>query len=422
MAKKAFSLTFAAALLFAALCTGCSAKQERRIVIWTSSSEFAPYIELYNETHRQKAVLVYKENPAVSMPPENGEQEPDIVIGPWLRNARTKHFFKPADFLFDRKYISSKDFYPMLLEAGVFSRRQYLLPVSFNIPAMIFSQENKEFVEDNYTISLDQIKKAGTAYNKKDKNGSFTRIGFAPQSSDKFLYLTAKIRGADFREAKNATFTWNESSLAGTIDYLSKWISETNGSVRTENDFVYKYLSETDDKRVTSGRTLFAYMTSDQLFKLSESQISKIDFRWIQNDKKIPVEDSMIMMGISRNAANKAGAADFISWFFKTETQQALLERSASMHLGTTKFGIADGFSAIKEVNESILPGYYTALLSNIPQPGSFKVYEKKPARWEKIKQNIIIPYIKESLASDQTKRIPSINERYTEWKKQRFN
>ncbi|MCI6722358.1 MAG: hypothetical protein MR447_06770, partial [Treponema porcinum] len=68
------------------------------------------------------------------------------------------------------------------------------------------------------------------------------------------------------------------------------------------------------------------------------------------------------------------------------------------------------------------LPGYYTALLSNIPQPGSFKVYEKKPARWEKIKQNIIIPYIKESLASDQTKRIPSINERYTEWKKQRFN
>ena len=103
MAKRAFSLTFAAALLFAALCTGCSAKQERRIVIWTSSSEFAPYIELYNETHRQKAVLVYKENPAVSMPPENGEQEPDIVIGPWLRNARTKHFFKPADFLFDRK-------------------------------------------------------------------------------------------------------------------------------------------------------------------------------------------------------------------------------------------------------------------------------------------------------------------------------
>ena len=46
MAKRAFSLTFAAALLFAALCTGCSAKQDRRIVIWTSSSEFAPYISL----------------------------------------------------------------------------------------------------------------------------------------------------------------------------------------------------------------------------------------------------------------------------------------------------------------------------------------------------------------------------------------
>lgn len=409
-------------LLCAVLCTGCTSDADRRIVLWTSSSEFAPYIELFNETHRHKAVLVYKENLSLSLSPADGEPKPDVIIGPWLKNERTKRYFAPADFLFDRKYISTNAFYTPLLKAGVISRRQYLLPVSFNLPAMIFSKENKKLVENDYTISLDQIRKAGTAYNKKNTKGSFTSIGFAPQSNDDFLYLCAKIRGAAFRETKNSDFTWNEQELSETIAFLSEWITESNGSPKTENDFVYKYLSETDDKRVTSGRTLFAYMTSDRLFKLTEPQLSKIDFRWLQHEGRIPVEDTMIMMGIARHSSNKAGAAEFISWFFQTETQQALLERSAALHLNTTTFGIADGFSSVREVNEYILPGFYTALLSNIPQPSSLKVYERKPARWEKIKQNIIIPYIKDMLTSAPTKRILTISERYDEWKKQRFN
>lgn len=408
--------------LCSVLCTGCTPHANKRIVIWTSSSEFAPYIELFNETHRHKAVLIYKENLALSLSLQNGEHKPDVIIGPWLKNEKTKRYFVPADFLFDRKYITANAFYTPLLKAGVISHRQYLLPVSFNIPAMIFSKENKKLVENDYTISLDQIKKAGTAYNKKNKSGSFTSIGFAPQSNDNFLYLCAKIRGASFRETKTSDFSWNEQELSETIDFLSEWITESNGSPKTENDFVYKYLSETDDKRVTSGRTLFAYMTSEKLFKLTEPQLSKIDFRWLQHDNKIPVEDSMNMMGIARHSSNKAGAAEFISWFFQAETQQTLLERSAAMHLNTTKFGIADGFSSIREVNEYILPGFYTALLSNIPQPTSLKVYEQKPARWERIKQNIIIPYIKDMLTSDSTKRVPTIEERYNEWKKQRFN
>lgn len=419
---KRIRLFSVAAVLLAVFCTGCTSKTNDRIVIWTSSSEFAPYIELFNKTHRHKAVLVYKENLSLSLSPHNGEAQPDIIIGPWLKNEKTKRYFVPADFLFDRKYITANAFYTPLLKAGVITHRQYLLPVSFNLPAMIFSTENKKLVENDYTISLEQIRKAGTAYNKKDKKGAFTRIGFAPQSNDNFLYLCAKLLGASFRETKTSEFTWNEQKLSETIDFLSDWITESNGSPKIENDFVYKYLSETDDKRVTSGRTLFAYTTSDKLFKLSEPQLSKIDFRWLQHENELPVEDTMIMMGIARHSSNKAGAAEFISWFFQTETQQALLERSAALHLNTTKFGIADGFSSIREVNEYILPGFYTALLSNIPQPSSLKVYERKPARWERIKQNIIIPYIKDTLTSDSTKRILTIEERYDEWKKQRFN
>ena len=92
------------------------------------------------------------------------------------------------------------------------------------------------------------------------------------------------------------------------------------------------------------------------------------------------------------------------------------------MNPDINRFGIANGFSSIREVTEHILPVYYTASLSNIPQAENFRVYEKKPLRWEMTKQKVIIPYIKEVLATRGTKKIPSIEERYAEWKKQGFN
>ena len=396
--------------------------RQERIVIWTDSSDFAPYIEYFNRNHSQKAVLVYKENPAGSLPPAQDETPPDLVIGSWLINEHTKKFFEPVDYLFERKYLSSQDFYKILLDSGKFSNRQYLLPVSFNLPAIIFAGTNENLIEDNYTISLKQLKRAGEAYNKKNTKGAYTRMGFAPESSDDFLYLVAKIQGADFKEARGNTFTWNSTALLETIHFLNDWITEANSSSQTETDFIYKYLSVTDDKRVTQGRTLFAYTTSDRLFRFSKETLAKLDYRWIQYQNQLPVEDSMLMMGIPKEARNHNGAALFISWFYQSQTQQELLERKFSMHLDTNKFGIADGFSSIKEVNDRILPVYYTRVLSNIPQADKFKVYEKKPLRWEATKHKIIIPFIKDTLASDGSKKVLTIEERYTDWKKQGFN
>lgn len=422
--KRFFSLfNFFVFISVLFLLNSCSRlKNEDRIVIWTDNSEFASYTELFNKTHKEKAVLVFKENPSASLPPEENELEPDLVIGSWLKNEHTKRFFEPIDYLFERKFILSENFYTILLDAGKLSNRQYLLPVSFNIPVIIFSKENEEFAEENYMLTLDDIKKAGELFNQKNNNGSFFRMGFAPESSDDFLYLVSKIKGADFKEARGNYFSWNQEALQSSIDFLEKWINEANDSSQTERDFVYKYLSVTDDKRVTQGRTLFAYTTSDKLFRYSSQQLSLLDYRWISEDGKIPVEDSMVMMGLPKTARNYKGAAEFISWLFSFQTQSEIFERKFSMNLDTNSFGIANGFSSIKEVTERVLPIYYTALLSNIPQAGTFKVYSQKPIRWEIAKQKVIIPYIKDSIASDGTKKVQTIEERFSEWRHQGFN
>lgn len=425
MARKSpflSSVFCAAVLVIIAISVGCKKQNDGKIVVWTDNSDFAPYLELFNKTHQDKALLVYKENPSYSLPASRDEAHPDLVIGSWLVNEHTRHYFEALDYLFERKFISSQEFYKILLQAGKMAGRQYLLPVSFNLPAMIFSTENAEFVEDNYTINLEQVKKSGEAFNKKNANGNFSRMGFAPESNDNFLYLVTKIQGTCYRETKGNSFTWNRDVLKDSIGFLDEWITSINGSSQIERDFVYKYLSTTDDKKVTQGKALFSYTTSDRLFRFPRGQLSLIDYRWLEDQKRIPVEDSMVMMGIPRKAKNHYGAVEFISWFYNVQTQQALLERKFTMNLDINRFGIANGFSSIREVTEHILPVYYTALLSNIPQAENFRVYEKKPLRWEMTKQKVIIPYIKEVLATRGTKKISSIEERYAEWKKQGFN
>ena len=416
MRKTARIVLCAVTLLFTAFFFGCK-KESRRVIIWTNKSEFAPYIELFNKTHKTKAVLVYKENPETSFPPDAESLQPDIVISPWLLSDKTKKHFENIDFLFDRKYINSTDFYAHFLKAGEISRNQYLLPVCFNLPAVMFARGNDKLIADKYMMSIDQLRKIGAAFNKKNVNGFYTQIGFAPQSNDRFLYTVAKMQGAAFKETKNSELIWDKEKLDYSIEFLKDWITEENTSIQEESDFVYKYLSVTDDKRVTSGRTLFAFTTSDRLFKLSADQLDKVDFRWLQNGKYIPIEDSFVMMGIAKGAKNHSGAAEFI-WFFKPETQQSFLERRKIMNLDTSTFGIAGGFSSIKEVNERILPVYYKTLLSNIPQADSISIPDRKPSRWEKIKTAIVIPYIKDSLSAPEGKIVEPIEKRYSDWQK----
>ncbi len=418
---KPLAVISCAACLLAQLLCGCSKKVENRLVIWTDNSEFVQYAEIYNESHKTKAVLVYKEDLAASLPPMRDELMPDVIAGSWLRNSRVKRNFVPLDFLFERRYLTSSAFYSVLLEAGTTSHRQYLLPVNFNLPAIIFSAENEDRLETSYTISLEQLRKTGATYNKKNKKDKYTAIGFAPQSSRQFLYTVAKMKRADFRQGAGNSFLWNQDALSESISFLKEWISTENPSPAVENDFVYKYLSETDDKRVTGGRTLFSYMTSDKLFQLSKEQLSQLGFRWLENEGTIPVEDSMIMTGISAKSAHKADAAEFISWLFTPDTQRSIMERKARMNLNNMQFGIAGGFSAVKDVTEQILPVYYTQLLTNIPQADSFYVSSKKPRNWEQIKANAVIPYITESVAAVSDKKTATLEERYAELKKQGY-
>jgi len=412
---------FFAAIILAAsfLLCSCDEPEQSRIIIWTSSAEFAQYTELFNFTHPgSNAVIVYKENPAQELPPAKDELPPDIVIGSWLCTDKTQKQFKSLDYLFDRQTISSSMFYNQLLEAGKIRKTQYLLPVSFNLPAVIFAESNKDFISENYTMTLDQIKAAGLSYNEKNKKGTFSRIGFLPSANDDFLYLTTKLYRVDFREEKGQ-IVWSDLRLRNVVSYDRDWIINTNGSAQEEQDFAYKYLFMPDYRQVTSGRTLLAYTTSNKMFGYMKNQELNIDYRWIAGDDFIPIEDSLLMTGIYTKARNEQGATEFLTWFFDSENQKEILERKIQMELNNEMFGIADGFSSLRDVTEHVLPIYYNQLLTNLPPAQLLKVPQKLPARWDSYKSVVVEPYLNSAITTDSK---ASMGDYEAEWRKKVFD
>ena len=127
-------------------------------------------------------------------------------------------------------------------------------------------------------------------------------------------------------------------------------------------------------------------------------------------------------MGIYKDARNQVGATDFISWFFQSENQKHILETKENMHLETDMFGIAGGFSSLRDVTEHILPIYYNQLLTNLPPSQMLTAPQKLPARWESYRTLVIEPYIKNAVTVGDGESAQTLHDYEKEWRKKVFD
>ncbi|MBQ4379540.1 MAG: hypothetical protein II821_10170 [Treponema sp.] len=406
-------------ILFVFTLVSCS--NSAPVVIWTDRPEIVSYVEFFNVAqNKSRAVVVYKEKLASSLPPAKDEKTPDIVIGSFLRNSRIKKNFAPLDRVFSRSQINPSTIYSSLLDYGKVSGRQYLIPVSFNVPMMIFSQKNHELIAEKMLINSDEIRDSASVFNQNSKDDICIKMGYAPSWNANFIFHVAKMNGAEFSE-KGSDFSWNTESLNKTIEYVRKWSAEKNGGTGAEQDFSFKYLYMPEHKLINSDRCLFAYIKSDEFFNIAAEQTENIAFHWLGKGDKIFVNDDMTSLGIFRKTKNAGAAYAFIEWFFRESTQKNLLDRSMRMGLDTRTFGICSGFSSIKSVNERVFPSYYKTLLGKMPEESSLVAPLPLPSRWESLKERVIIPYLTEATDTGNTLAIKSIDERITAWRNQ-FN
>jgi ABC-type glycerol-3-phosphate transport system substrate-binding protein len=392
----------------------CACFESKTIALWTDRPEFAVYAEYFNSVQDEyKVETRYFESLSAEL--ANSGVSPDIAAGSWLKNTSTRVLFRPLDDLFkkDAEGALKNSFYPHLLALGNIEGKQYLLPVSFNIPALVFARNNSYLLSNSFTVNLDEIKALGEAYNTGN-NGIYSRMGFSPSWSNDFLFITATLFNASFKEA--APLAWDPEALEQAMVYVRNWIEEVNGGSRAEDDFVFKYFYDPPSNLAQSGRILFAYMNSADLFTLIQEKRANLDFRWIAENNSIPLSEEAVYLGICKESKAKKAAMGFIRWFFQEDTQRHLMEVSRDKRLTETFFGIGNGFSALRTVTEHIFPQFYPNLLGHMPPEDFLSPPNILPQSWAAIKERVILPYLRDRIRHDTKGAIRSLERRLNDW------
>jgi len=403
----------AAALLASCAALGfssCSDGESAVAVLWTDRPEFAFYAELFNATQDRYRVEVYhRDFPARAV--RDARKPPDIVVASWLRGAETRAFFAPLDDLVYGEGALEYAFYSGLLAGGNFGGTQYLLPVSFNAPLAVFARGNSPALSGPLAVGLEEMKALGQNFNARAA-GAFTRMGFSPTWDDDFLFVMATLLGASFAEANPVA--WDSGALAGAGDFAREWIAGANMGVQDSGHFEFRFFTIPPESMILSGRIFFAYMDSARFFTIAEDRRRGLDFRWIAERDAIPVAESAVYLGIAQGSRSPAADA-FVRWFFRADTQLALLERSHKFRQMETSFGVAGGFSALRAVTEQFFPGFYPELLGALPPEDFFVPANALPSDWAAMKRQVVVPYLRERAEGAADATIP-LESRVADW------
>ncbi|MDR1318782.1 MAG: extracellular solute-binding protein [Treponema sp.] len=403
-------LLFVICFSFSAL--SCFYGGNRTALLWTDRPEFALYGEYFNAAQDQYKIETRYFDSLAQKLVEGGEYA-DIVAGRWLKSSSTRALFRPLDSYLGESSIPKSAFYPKLLAMGNIDGKQYLLPVSFNAPALIFAREKGELLSNPFTVGFEEMKKLGKDFNV-ERGGVYTRMGFSPAWDDNFLYITADLFNVSFREA--SPLAWDSSALDRAMSFVYDWTHEVNTDIQAEEDFTFKYFYTPPEKLVLSERVFFSYMKSDDLFTLAEERRNNLDFRWIAERNTIPLTEGSIYLGIPKKGKSKKAAAAFIRWFFKPDTQRLLLEYSRDNRMLETTFGIGGGFSALRVATEQIYPQFYPGLLGHMPPEDFLSPANILPRNWTNLKERIILPYLNDRARHASRDEIRPLERRISDW------
>lgn len=385
-------------LLPVLLFSACSSPDQNTAILWTSQPEFAAYAETFNaQQNRFRVLLVYKANPAADI--VSTTERPDIVVGEYLRSRRVRRNFSSLNRLLGAGKVESAAFYPQALKTGKWGGDQLLLPVSFDLPAVMFIKGAIPDSKDSFFVTLPELKDLARPFNK-EQDGSFVELGFSPQWSGDFLYSFARLNGADFREDSAGKPVWNGDALSNALNAVHKWITDSNGGLEPDTAFKTRYVYEPPEVLLNEKRIGFAYVDATSYFQTAESKRQDLDFRWIAADGRVPVLDNMVFAGIPSRARHRGAAEAFLTWFFQQKTQTGLLEENRLKQI--TTFGLSDGFSTLSAINELEMPRQYPRLLGHIPKNFDLLFPPALPRNWRQIKDEVVKPWLVKATESEQ--------------------
>jgi hypothetical protein len=407
--KKAFpGLSLALAAAASIVLAGCGIGLETTVQLVTNRPEMAVYVDRFNAVQSDvKVEIAYQETPYQAV--LDGVTG-DVVIGQWLASPAIMDRMEGLGDIVKPGKIDPTWFYARLLAMGSRDNRPVLIPISFSLPAVVYMPARMRTDPPTLFMPLDTLQSMSKAFNKVNKAGALVSVGFSPAWYPDFLISASLLYGAHIRPGKNGLPSWDEAGLQKTVNLARDWLSTVNGGTDADDTFQKKNFVQPWYKLVSSGKTLFALVSFTDFLSLPEEERRDFDFRWLSKDGVIPVLSDVLFAGILRSAHDKGGARAFLQWFCGLGTQQSLLTVNQSRRIGV--FGVTDGFSSLKSINEKDLPMKYPLLLGHVPQESLLSFPDLLPDNWLKVRDEVV-GWMIDSAKGAETR---TLDKRLDEW------
>jgi len=389
------------------LCAGCGLGLETTIQLVTNRAEMAAYVDRFNALQSDvKVEISYQESPSQAV--LDGVSG-DIVIGEWLASPSVMEKMDGLGDIVKPGKIDPAWFYARLLAMGSRDNRPVLVPLSFSLPSVVYVRQPTDL--PTMFMPLDTLQAMSKAFNKSNKAGALVNVGFSPAWNPDFLTLTALLFGAHLRPGRNGIPSWDETGLKKTVDFTRSWLVGVNGGGDADAAFSKRILVQPWYKLLSSGKTLFALASFRDLFALPEEDRRDFDFRWLSQDGAIPVLDDVLYAGVLGSSRDKSGAKAFLQWFCSLPVQQSLLTVNQSRRIGV--FGITNGFSALKSIDERDFPAKYPLLLGHIPMENLLTFPDTLPDNWVKLRDGVVLPWILDTASGEESQ---TLEKRLEDW------
>jgi ABC-type glycerol-3-phosphate transport system substrate-binding protein len=387
---------FAAPLAAALLVAGCGLLPEPTVRLATGRAEVAAYAERYNARQDEFRVEVrWRESPAQAV--LDGEAF-DVVIGEELATASVMDRLESLGDIVKPGRLDPAGFYPGLLSMGSRDNRPLAVPISFDLPAMVFLRGVLPQNLPSLVIGIETVRSLARPVNAIGKGGGLSAVGFSPLWNPEFLLLSARLFGARPRAGRAGSLTWDPAGLQASVEFTRSWITDDNGGAALDRAFAARNLVQPWERLLASRKILFALMPFTEFLALPEEKRRDLDYRWLARDNTIPVRDTVLFAGIPRAARNKRGAKAFLEWFAGPAAQRELADVNRSLRLGV--FGVTSGFPALVALNEKDLPQLHPSLLGRVPAANLLAFPEPLPSGWFRMRDEAVLPWLEQAASS----------------------
>ncbi len=161
-------------------------------------------------------------------------------------------------------------------------------------------------------------------------------------------------------------------------------MADVNGGVDRDALFAQRDLVQPWYKLLTARKMLFALAPFTELFALPEEKRQDFDFRWLSRTAWSPSWKMSCLPASCARRETRRKRGRSCSGSAALPTQQSLLTVNQSRRIGV--FGVTNGFSALKSINEKDLPQKYPILLGHVPLESFLSFPEMLPDNWLSIR------------------------------------